>query len=184
MPDRDFYLQTDPKSVETREKYLGHARRMFELLGHTPERAKAEADAVLQIETALAQVALDRVSLRDPNKRYHKVPVAELGKLTPDFDWKSYLTDLGVSVSSLNVGMPDFMKGLEATLTSASLDDLKTYPTWHVLRATAPMLPKRFSDESFAFFGKTLTGAKEEPARWKRCVLATDRDLGEIVGQK
>ena len=184
LPDRNYYLKTDPKSVETREKYTTHARRMFELLGHSPERAKSEGDAVMQIETALAKVALDRVSLRDPNKRYHKLPVAELSSLTPDFDWKGYLTDLGVSVQSLNIGMPDFMKGLEATLTSASLDDLKTYLTWHVLRTTAPMLPKRFSDESFAFFGRTLTGAKEQPARWKRCVLATDRDLGEIIGQK
>ena len=184
LPDRDYYLKTDPKSVETREKYLAHLRRNFELLGHTAERAKADADSVIQIETALAKVALDRVSLRDPNKRYHKFPIAELNTLTPDFDWKTFLSDLNVSVPNLNVGMPNFMKGLETTLTSSSLDDLKTYLTWHVLRSTAPMLPKRFSDESFAFFGKTLTGAKEQPARWKRCVLATDRSLGELLGQK
>jgi endothelin-converting enzyme/putative endopeptidase len=184
LPDRDLYLKADPKSIQTREKYAIHVRKMFELLGHNPDRAKTEADAVLQIETALAKVALDRVSLRDPNKRYHRLPVSELNNLTPDFDWKTYFADLNVSVTSLNIGMPEFMKGLEKTLSSSSLDDLKTYMTWHVLRSTAPMLPKRFSDENFAFFGKTLTGVKEQPARWKRCVIATDRELGEALGQK
>lgn len=184
LPDRDYYLRTDPKSIETRQKYRAHVRSMFELLGHAPERAKAEADAVLQIETALAKASLDRVTLRDPNQRYHKVPVSELNKLVPDFDWQAYLAVLSVSVPSLNLGMPDFMKGLETSLRSTSLDDLKTYLTWHVLRSRSPMLPKRFADESFAFVGKILTGVKEQPARWKRCVLATDRDLGEALGQK
>ena len=183
LPDRDYYTKTDPKSVETREKYEAHVRRMFELLGHPAEQAKAEAATVLRIETQLAQASLDRLTLRDPYKRYHKLPSSELAVYTPDFDWAAYLAAVHVSVPSLNIGMPGFLKGLETTLTSASLADLQTYLVWHVVHDAAPVLPARFDQENFNFFGRTLTGAKEQQARWKRCVQSTDRSLGEALGQ-
>ncbi len=183
LPDRDYYLKTDAKSVETREKYQAHVQKMFELMGHSAEKAKAEAAAVMNIETQLAKVSLDRVTLRDPNKRYHKMATSELDTLAPDFDWKVYFNGMHVSVPTLNVGMPDFVKGLDAVLTSTSLDDLKTYLDWHVLRDAAAMLPARFDEESFNFNGRILTGAKEQQVRWKRCVQATDRALGEALGQ-
>jgi putative endopeptidase len=183
LPDRDYYLKTDAKSVETREKFQAHVQQMFELMGHPAEKAVAEAAAVMHIETELAKVSLDRVSLRDPNKRYHKMATMELDKLAPDFSWKAYMNDMHVSVPSLNVGMPDFVKGMDATIAATSLIDLKTYMTWHVLHDAASQLPARFDEENFNFYGKTLTGAKEQQARWKRCVQATDRALGEALGQ-
>ncbi|HCC56054.1 MAG TPA: M13 family peptidase [Solibacterales bacterium] len=183
LPDRDYYTRTDPKSVETREKYEAHLRRMFELLGHSPAQAKNDAATVLRIETDLAKASLTRLALRDPYKRYHKLPTASLTTYTPDFDWPIYLADVHVSVPSLNIGMPDFLKSLETTLTTDSLADLRTYLTWHVLHDAAPMMPARFDEENFNFFGHTLTGAKEQQARWKRCVQATDRALGEALGQ-
>ena len=183
LPDRDYYTKTDPKSVETRNQYEAHVRRMFELLGHAPEQAKTDAATVLRIETELAKVSLDRLALRDPYKRYHKLPTTELTTYTPDFDWPTYMSGIHVAVPSLNIGMPDFMKGLETTLTGSSLADLQTYLTWHVLHDAAPLLPQRFDAENFNFFGRTLTGAKEQQPRWKRCVLSTDRALGEALGQ-
>ncbi|MDP8981124.1 MAG: M13 family metallopeptidase [Acidobacteriota bacterium] len=184
LPDREYYLKTDPKSVELRTKYQTHVQRTFELLGHTPERAKAEAAAVLRIETALAKVALDRVSLRDPNKRYHIMTVAELQALTPLFDWNAFLKGVGVTVSTMNVVTPDFFQGLEQTLENTSLDDLKSYLDWHLARGTSNTLPKKFVEENFDFYNRTLTGAKEMQPRWKRCVTATDRALGEELGKK
>ncbi|MDQ2900346.1 MAG: M13 family metallopeptidase [Acidobacteriota bacterium] len=185
LPDRDYYLKTDPKTVELRNAYEQHVRRMFALLGHSPERAAAEEKAVLSIETALAKSSLDRVSLRDPNKRYHKMPVSALNELAPAFDWRVYLAGIGIPpVQTLNVGMPDFLKGLEGVLDATSLDDLKAYMTWHILHKSAELLPEAFVNEDFAFFGKTLTGAQELKPRWKRCVTLTDSDLGEALGQK
>jgi predicted metalloendopeptidase len=187
LPDREYYLKTDPKSEELRTKYQTHVQRTFELLGHSPERAKAESGAVLQIETALATAALDRVSLRDPNKRYHPMSVADLQALTPLFDWTAFLKGVGLTVPSLNVVTPDFFKGMEQALENNSLDDLKTYLTWHRLRGSQmslPMLPKKFVEESFNFYGRTLTGTKQMQPRWKRCVAATDRALGEELGKK
>ena len=185
LPDRDYYLKTDAKSVELRTKYVDHIAKMFTLLGHSAEQAAAEAKSVLAIETALAKATMDRVERRNPLKRYHPTSVDDFVALTPSFDWRGYGRAAGVKqVQSLNVHNPEFFKALESTLAQTSLDDLKTYLRWHVLHVAAPSLSDAFVQENFAFFGRTLTGAKELRPRWKRCVAAVDADLPEALGQK
>jgi predicted metalloendopeptidase len=125
------------------------------------------------------------VARRDPANTYHKMTVAELEKLTPDFDWKQYLTTIGIPpIESVEVTAPDFVKALTATIADNSLGDLKTYLRWKVLSSHADMLPKAFDEEAFHFNGQILMGAKEMQPRWKRCVRATDRGLGEQLGQE
>ncbi len=189
LPDRDFYLKTDPRSTALRDKFEENVRTMFDLLakaqGKTDSYAGAEAKTVIGIETALAKVSLDRVARRNPDNTYHKMTVEELSAIAPEVPWKQFFTDAGLPpIKSLNVGSPDFMKGMDAELQSRSLDELKTYLRWHVLDSNANLLPKAFREANFDFFGKTLQGAKEMPARWKQCVQATDRALGEALGQK
>jgi len=184
LPERDYYFRKDEKSEDLRKKYVVHVQKMLELLGDTPEKAAAEAQKVMEIETGLANGALDVVSRRDPNKRYHKMTRAELEALSPDVAWEQYFYELGApSFINLNVANPDFMKSMNALLSSVSLDDWKTYLRWHVVHANAEALPKRFDDENFEFFSKALQGTKEQPPRWKRCVRAVNSDLGEAVGQ-
>jgi putative endopeptidase len=184
LPDRDYYLKTDAKSVELRKQYLQHVTNMFKLMGDSPEKAAAEANAVMNIETALAKGAMDRVERRDPEKIYHKLSEQEWQALTPSLSWPKYLTDIGgPKVASLNVVVPDFFKALDAELKTVSLDDLKTYFRWHFVHSQVQYLPKQFIDENFDFYGKTLTGAKELRPRWKRCVTAADGDLGEALGK-
>ena len=184
LPDRDYYLKTDPKSVELQKAYVQHVANMFKLLGDSPEKAAAEANAVMKTETALAKGSMDRVERREPTKLYHKMSTQEWQALSPSLSFSRYFNDLGVKdVSSLNVVNPDFFKALEAELKDISLDDLKTYLRWHLVHSDVSMLPSPFVNENFNFFGKTLTGAKELQARWKRCVASTDRRLGEALGQ-
>ncbi len=184
LPERDYYFRKDEKSEDLRKKYVAHVQKMFELLGDTPEKAAAEAERVMEIETGLANGALDVVSRRDPAKIYHKMTRAELVALSPDFAWDKYFADLGApSFTSLNVANPDFMKTMNGLLDSVSIEDWKTYLRWHVAHANAASLPKRFDDENFEFFSKALQGTKEQPPRWKRCVRAVNGDLGEAVGQ-
>jgi endothelin-converting enzyme/putative endopeptidase len=185
LPDRDYYLKSDDKSVETRQKYEAHVKRMFELLGDSPEKASARANAVLKVETALAKISMDRVARRNPANRYHPMPLDEFAALTESFDFEQYLATLdGPAFERLNAVNPDFFKGLEQILNEKTLADLKTYLTWMYLNASAPMLPAKFVEENFAFYGRTLGGAKELKPRWKRCVDAVDSDLGEALGQK
>lgn len=183
LPERGYYLKTDPKSVELRKAYQEHVTNMFKLLGDTPEKAAAEAQTVMKIETALAQGSMDVVERREPSNIYHKMSEQDWQALSPGFSFTKYLTDLGApSLTSLNVAVPDFYKALDTQLKDISLDDIKTYLRWHVVHSQATILPTDFVNENFNFFGKTLTGAKELRARWKRCVAATDGDLGEALG--
>jgi len=171
LPDRDYYLKTDAKSVELREQYVAHVTRMFVQLGDRALDAARRAQAVMKIETRLAGAALDRVVRRDPNRVYHKYTVAELISLDPGIDWRKYFANIGFAgLETLNVEEPNFTRAIEAVIVQNSLDDLKSYLTWNVLHANAPFLSAPFVNENFDFFGRILTGAKELRPRWKRCV--------------
>jgi putative endopeptidase len=184
LPDRDYYLNTDAKSVELRQAYVAHVQRMFQLVGDSPEVAATEAQTVLRIETALARGSLTQVERRDPKLLYHKMKRRELEGLSPSFRWKEYFSLAGQpGLQSLNVAAPEFFKTMDATLKKESLDNWKAYLRWHLVDANAPYLSSAFVDADFDFFGKTLTGAQQLEPRWKRCVNYVDNDLGEALGQ-
>jgi putative endopeptidase len=184
LPDRDYYLNPSPRFAKIREQYVDTMTKMFTLLGDTPEQAGAEATATMKIETALAQGSMDRVQMRDPDKRYHIMTIAEVQALTPDYNWKEYLDGIGMgSVPSINVVSPDFEKTVNQLLETESLDSWKSYLRWHALHGAAPWLSSNFEQANFDFFSKTLLGQQEEQPRWKRCTQLTDRALGEAVGQ-
>ena len=184
LPDRDYYLKTDAPSVELREKYRAHVEKIFVLLGNEPAAARQKADAVLAIETALAQGSLDRVSRRDPEKVYHKMAVDELKKLGPAFDWVAFFNGLGTpEIQSLNVAVPGFVEAFSKVLDGRTLEDLKTYLTWTLVNDTSSFLSPAIQQEHFDFFEKTLRGAKEMRARWKRCVDLTDQQLSDALGK-
>lgn len=184
LPDRDYYIKDDPKSVETRQKYLEHVQKMFELAGDKPEVAAAEAKTVLAVETGLAKAYMDRTARRDPKTRDHMMQVTEVETLAPNFDLTEYFADSKApKFSSLNVGNPDFFKAVNEQLNAVSLDDWKTYLRWRALDEYAPTLTKAFVDEDFEFNDAYMSGQKEIEPRWKRCVQSTDQNLGMALGE-
>jgi len=184
LPDRDYYFKSDPKSVELRKAYVSHVGKMFELLGDKPADAQREAEPVLRIETALAKASLTRVERRDPQRLYHRMPLAQLETLSPAFSWSVYMTKVGLpSVDSLNVATPEFFKAMNAEIKKEPLDNWKAYLRWHLANENAEFLAASFVNEDFAFFGKTLRGQQELEPRWKRCVGYVDNDLGEALGK-
>jgi putative endopeptidase len=184
LPDRDYYLKDDPKSVETRTQYVAHMQKMFRLLGDAPQTAVEETKAVLRIETELAKASMDRVMRRDPHNRDHKMKVKDLAALAPNFQFSRFFKDSGSpEFQELNVGNPEFFKRVNAAIRTVPLKDWKSYLRWHLVDSKAPALTRSFVEENFDFHGRILTGQKELGARWKRCVQMTDRDLGEAVGQ-
>jgi len=184
LPEREYYLKPDEKSEKLREDYVKHVANMFVLLGDSADVSAAEAQTVMKIETALATASMKNTDLRDPDKTYHKMTLAELKALTPGLSWESYFKAVGhPELKQINVAQPDFFKALDAQLTATSIADWKTYLRWHLVNSAAPGLAEKFVKEDFDFRGKTLTGAKEIQPRWKRCVQSTDRNLGEALGQ-
>ncbi|HEY0004607.1 MAG TPA: M13 family metallopeptidase [Pyrinomonadaceae bacterium] len=184
LPDRDYYTKTDDKSKELREKYAAHISQMLRLAGDEPSTAEREAAAVLAIETRLAEASLTRVERRNPDNTYHKMDAAQLKTLSPNLPWDMYFKNVGLrTVGDINVAQPNFFKTLDSQLSATPLADWKAYLRWHLVKAYAPRLSKKFVEEDFEFSGKTLQGTKELLPRWKRCVSRTDAVLGEALGQ-
>jgi len=184
LPDRDYYIKDDDRSITLRAQYVAHVTKMFVLLGDTPEKATEEAAAVIRIETALAKGSMSRVDRRDPTKRYHVMTIAEVQKMTPAYDWKLYLDGIGMGqVPTINISSPGFVQAMNAELSDEPVAALKSYLRWHVVHDAAEWLSKPFDEENFAFYKATLQGQKEEQPRWKTCTADTDRALGEAVGQ-
>jgi putative endopeptidase len=183
LPDRDYYLTDTPRMTETREKYVAHMQKMLGLLGENAEQAAAESKTIMDFETKLAEASMDRVLMRDPKNRDHKMTTAELAKLAPSFDFDRYFEGTGSGkFTELNVANPDYMKKFDALVESTPLDTWKSYLKWRVLRSRASLLSKPFVDENFAFNGAFMSGQKELEARWKRCTSLTDQSLGEALG--
>ncbi|HUE43836.1 MAG TPA: M13 family metallopeptidase [Candidatus Sulfotelmatobacter sp.] len=185
LPERDYYFKDDAKSKETREKYLEHIAAMFVLAGTDKPTAAANAKVVMRMETAFAGASLNNVARRDPHATDHKMTLDEVQKLTPDFNWSTYFETLSIDAKvPINVDQPKFMEEFQKQLKETSVADWKTYLTWQVLLSAAPSLSTPFVQESFAFNQKYLQGATEMKPHWKRCVEATDNDLGEALGKK
>lgn len=184
MPDRDYYVKEDANSKETRQHYLAHIANVFELMGTSPEQANKNAATILRMETALAKASLTRVERRNPHNLVHKMNVAELEHLAPNFNWTGYYRALNYpSFNILNVDEPAFIRELNALLASEPLANWKTYLAFHVVDVSSPFLSSKFEQEHFDFYRKYLRGAKEMQPRWQRCVEYTDQDLGEALGQ-
>jgi len=184
LPDRDYYIKDDAKSVETRQKYLEHVQKMFELAGDKPDVAAAEAKTVLAVETGLARVSMDRTQRRDPKTRDHKMTVTEIAAAAPNFDLTAYFASNGSpKFTSLNVGNPDFFKQVNSQLDEVPVADWKTYLRWKIINSQAQLLTQAFVEEDFLFNGKYMSGQQEMEPRWKRCVKAIDQNLGMALGQ-
>ncbi len=186
MPNRDYYLKDDAKSKDLRAKYEAHVAAMLQLGGKKPEAAKAGAKKVLRLETELAKASMDKVDMRDPHKVYHRIELAGLKKLAPDFAWDTYLKTIGFpGVTAINVAQPDFFKEVNRVakgLRGEALADWKVYLEWQILNSDAAALPQRFVDEDFKF-RSALTGAPKILPRWKRCVRTVDHMMGEALAQ-
>jgi endothelin-converting enzyme/putative endopeptidase len=184
LPEKDYYFRTDAKAVETRKEYVAHVSRMLQLTGVPAAQAAKQADTIMRLETALAKVSLDITARRDPVQVYHKMKLAEFEALDDSFNWGLYFQTLQTPpMAALNVAVPDYFKGQEKILKSTPMADWITYLTFHLVHGQAAILPTKFTDENFRFYGQYLTGEKEQKARWKRCVAATDGDLGEALGK-
>jgi putative endopeptidase len=184
LPGRDYYLNTDDKSKELLTKYRAHVQKMFVLAGESESQAASDAGTVIELETAMAQAQMDNVKRRDPKNINNKMSLAQVRQLTPSIDWDVYLKATKAPASDhYIVTSPDFFRAEEKLINDHPLDHWKVYLRWHLIHSSAPYLTKAFVDENFDFFAHTLAGAEQQQPRWRRCVRAADRDLGEALGQ-
>jgi putative endopeptidase len=184
LPDRDYYVKTDSASRATRTAYVDHVSRMFRLAGSSRTAAAAAATRVMALETALAHASMTREAQRDPEAVYHLTPAADLQRATPAIGWDAYFSARGLKPpATVNVAQPEFLATVDSLLARAPVRTWRDYLRWRLLDATAPALSSPFVRESFRFNGTILQGVKEMRPRWRRCLVATDAEMGEILGQ-
>jgi predicted metalloendopeptidase len=187
LPDRDYYLEDDPKYQKARAALMAYITKLFEL-SELRHGANAAA-AILDVETRLAQVQWERTELRDAVKRYNKYAVNELDELTPNLPWTSFFAaaDVG-NLTQVNVMTPSFFEGLEDVVADIPLNVWKQYLQFKLIDAYATVLPTDFVDAHFDLHLKELAGIPQQKPRWKRAVdaIAGNRGfgaLGDAVGQ-
>lgn len=183
LPERDYYLKTDEKSREIRQKYVEYITNLFTLSGVKAAEAKKNAETVLQIETRLAKNMLSKEDSRDPYKSYFPKSIADLSKLSPAVDWKDYLNSLDIKLDTVIVSEPAYLQEYTRILNDTQLADIRTYLKAGLLRSAAPFMSHDFVKESFDFNQKYLTGVEQMRPRWKRVLATTNNLVGEAIGQ-
>ncbi len=194
LPDRDYYLKDDAKTLEIRNLYLKYVQTILEYLGTPPKLAKEDAQKILKIETFLAKNSMARADRRSPFNIYHRLERQGLKERVPLLNWDQYFKESGTpEVDAINVAVPEFFVGLNQLFASteehatqpaiATLSDLKLYLKWHVISSAIPALPEKFVNENFHFVSQALSGQKKLEARWKRCVSVIDRQMGFALGR-
>ena len=183
LPDRDYYLKDDKRSVAIRDAYTQYITTLFTLIGTPEAEAKSQAATIFNIEKRLANAQLTRVEMRDAYKTYNKFYLDDLSKTTPGLDWKKILASLKVTgQDSVLVNNPAFFTEAAKMLAAIPLSDWKTYLKWNLLKGAAPYLSKDFVDANFAFT-QALTGQRIQTPRWQRMSALTDGNIGELLGQ-
>ena len=183
LPDRDYYLKNDPRSMKIREAYKMYLQKMFSLAGESAAMASNSADAIMRIETSLAKVQYSRVEMRDPYKTYNKYAVKDFSATTPDMNWVNLFQMMQVQgVDSILVDNPGFYKSADLLLGALSLNDWKSYLRWNVLKSSAPYLSSPFVEANFKFT-QVISGQKVQTPRWQRTAALIDGSLGEMLGQ-
>ena len=183
LGDRDYYLKDDARSRQVRTAYKTYMTSVFQLLGDAPSLAATNADAVLALETKLAQASRGRVDLRDRLKNYNKVSVAQATKDYPNLNLPLRLKSDGLtSAQDVIIGQPEYLAAVNTLLANTPIADEQQYFRWHLVEGVTSALPKAYGDASFRFT-QVLTGAKVQQPRWKRALRATDGALGEAFGQ-
>ncbi len=180
LPDRDYYL--DPKFKAKLEAYQGYLEKLL-TLAKVPEAKQAAAD-IVALETEIAKAQWSKVENRNVDKTYNKMDLEALAKLTPGFDWKLYLDEIGAKdVKEIDVAQPPYLTAMAKMLDTVPLATWKTWLKYHVVHHYAGLLSKEFVNTEFGFFGTMLRGVPENRPRWKRGVMAVEGCLGEALGK-
>jgi len=184
MPDRDYYLNEDERSKGIRQKYLEFISGTLGLMGNPSELTGKQAEIIYAIEKEMATYSMSLLDQRDPYKTYHKMTIARLAEIAPDFDWAGYFEGTGVNdPGEFIVSQPDFFAGLSKMMKTVPIDSWKLYLRWQLVSRLSSYLPAGYADLNFEFYGKTLSGSLVERPRWKRVQDAVDGALSEAVGQ-
>lgn len=186
LGQKDWYVNTDEATKNIREAYKKHLVRMFRLYGFTDAQAQAKAAAVFRFETELALVSKSNTELRDPQANYNKMSLHDFESNYPNIPLRQFAKAEGVSendIQQMIVGQPAFFTGLDKLAALLTTDDWKALLEWDIINASATMLSDDIREANFDFFGRTMSGRKEDYPLWRRATNAVNGAMGEALGK-
>lgn len=186
LGQKEYYLDTDSATTAIRDAYKKHVVRMFQLFGFTEADAQKKMENILKVETALAKVSKSRTELRDVEANYNKMTLEEFEKSYPNVNLTKMLNAEGVKTEyfkEMVVGQPSFVKGADDVLAKMTADELRAYMEWDVILSAASYLSDDVQAANFDFFGRTMSGRKEDHPRWKRATSQVEGQMGEALGK-
>lgn len=186
LGQKEYYLDNDPATATIREAYKKHIVRMFKLFGFSENTSQRKMECIMKFETELAKVSKSRTELRDVEANYNKMSIQDFEKNYPNVWLTKLLNADGVkseSFKELVVGQPTFVKGADKLIANIKDDELKAYMQWSAIKSAAGYLSDDVVAESFDFFGKTMSGRKENHPRWKRATSQVESQMGEALGK-
>lgn len=184
LEEKEYYIDTDEVTMGIRNKYKEHIVKMFQLAGFDEAIAQKNMEAVMEIETRIAKASFSAVEQRNPAANYHKMTLDELKKSIPGINWDAFLSGIGVKgVADLSVSQIEPIKEVEKIINEVPVEKQIAYLQWTLIDKAAGYLSDDFVAQNFDFYGRTLSGRKEQQPRWKRAVSTVDGVLGEAVGQ-
>ena len=186
LGQKEYYLDTDPATTAIREAYKKHIERMFKLFGFSDAAAKKKMESIMKVETALAKVSKSSTELRDVAANYNKMTIQNFESNYPHVGLTQLLNAEGVKseyFKELRVGQPAFVKGADKILSEMTADEMRAYMEWDVILSAAGYLSDDVIAANFDFFGKTMSGRKEDHPRWKRATSQVESQMGEALGK-
>ena len=184
LPEKSYYFDQDDAMVTLRDKFRDHVVKMFVLCGYNDEQARKNMEAVMRIETRIAEKSFDNVQQRDPAANYHKFTYDSLKSSYPATDWDVFFGALGINdISELSVAQTEPLAEVLDIVAGTPIADLIAYVQWNIINSTAGELSDDLSAQNFDFYGRALSGTQEQRPRWKRALGAVNAALGEAVGR-
>lgn len=186
LGQKDYYLENDTATAKIREEYKKHIVRMFQLFGFTENEAAQKRDNILKTEIALARVSRSNTELRDPQLNYNKTTLREFQKQYPHLQLETVLNTRGIDskyLQELVVGQPEFLAGADKVVASLTPAEYRDYMEWGQILNAASMLNEEVQKTNFEFFGKVLSGRKEDHPLWRRSTRQLESVMGEALGQ-
>ena len=186
LGQKDYYLNNDAATIAIRDEYKKHIARMFSLYGFDEAQAQAKADIIFKTETALALISKSMTELRDPQANYNKMTLKEFKANYPNINLEGMANAEGVKseyIQTMVVGQPSFLEGYDKLSAAATADDLRALMEWDVIMSSSSYLTDAIREANFNFFGKTMSGRKEDYPLWKRATNQVEAQMGEALGK-
>ena len=186
LGQKDYYVENDEATVKIREAYKKHIVRMFQLYGFKKGVAEKKMKNILKVETALAKASKSRTEMRDPIANYNKMALKELDALCPHLQIERQMNAKGIKsqyIQEVVVGQVEFMKAADKIFETMTPAEYRDVMEWGQIDGYTGYLNDEVRAANFDFYGKVLSGRKEDHPLWRRATSQVQSVMGEALGR-